>query len=169
MSDEEIKNKLVSEAKRIEEDALYSFKGHHNAAESWKYVHYWIGIPTAVIAALGSASAFSEENIIAGILGIIVTSLTALSTFLDPSGKQNTHKASGAAFGVLKNQSRLFYEIEICIESDINKLQKILKALATKRDELNSSSPTIPRNAYLKSKKDIESGSNNYKADMESK
>jgi len=166
---EEIIEKLVSEAKRIEEDALYSFKGHNNAAESWKYVHYWIGLPTAVLAALGSASAFGEENLIAGILGIIVTSLIALSTFLDPSGKRNTHKASGSAFGILKNQARLFYEIEISIENDINKLHKILKALALKRDELNSTSPTIPRKAYLKSKNDIESGSNDYKVDKESK
>ena len=168
MSDE-IKNKLISEAKRIEEDALYSFKGHHNAAESWKYVHYWVGIPTAILAALGSASAFSEENIIAGVLGIIVASLTALSTFLDPSGKQNNHKASGDAFGVLKNQARLFYEIEISIGSDAHKLQEILKSLALKRDELNSTSPTIPRKAYMKAKKDIESGSNFYQIDMESK
>lgn len=163
----EIVKKLTSEAKRIEEDALYSFKGHHNTAESWKNVHYWIGIPTVILAAAGSASAFNEENIIAGVLGIIVASLTALSTFLDPSGKQNTHKASGSAFGVLKNQARLFYEIEVTIENDASKLQKMLKILSIKRDELNSTSPTIPRRAYLKAKKDIESGSNTYKIDMD--
>jgi len=168
MSDR-IKNKLILEAKRIEEDALYSFKGHHNAAESWKCVHYWVGIPTAIIAAVGSVSAFSEESLIAGILGIIVASLTALSTFLDPSGKQNNHKASGVEFGVLKNQARLFYEIDTSIENDINKLQKILKSLVLKRDELNSISPTIPRKAYLKAKKDIELGSNIYQVDMEAK
>lgn len=166
---EQLIQKLILEAKRIEEDSLYSFKGHHNAAESWKYVHYWLGIPTAVLAALGSASAFNEENIIAGVLGIVVASLTALSTFLDPGGKQNTHKSSGSAYGVLKNQARLFYEVETNIETDVKKLQTMLKALVLKRDDLNTTSPTIPKKSYLKAKKDIEAGSNDYKIDKDMK
>ncbi len=166
MSDE-IKNRLILEAKRIEEDALYSSKGHYNAGESWKYVHYWIGIPTVILAALASASAFGKESLIAGVIGIIVTSLTALSTFLDPSGKQNTHKAAGAAFGTLKNQARLFYELDVNLENDLAKLRESLNALALKRDDLNTTCPSIPEKAYLKARNEIEKGNAMYKVDKE--
>ncbi len=95
-----VTSKLIEEAKRIEEDALYSSKGHYNCAENWKSVHYWIGIPAAVLAGVASVSAFSDNTVIAGYISVLVAILTALSTFLDPNARQNSHKASGAAFGV---------------------------------------------------------------------
>jgi len=160
---------LIQEAKRLEEDALYSFKGHHNAAEFWKNVHYWIGIPTALLAASGSLSAFYNENIIAGVLAASATFLTILSMLLEPGEKQNAHKAAGASFGALKNQARLFYEVEINLEKDKGKLLNSIKILTAKRDDLNTTSLNIPKKAYLKAKKDIESGSNDYQIDKAKK
>ena len=161
----DITTKLIQEAKRLEEDALYSFKGHHNAAESWKDIHYWIGIPTVLLAASGSLSAFNNQNIVAGVLAALATFLTILSIFLDPSEKQNSHKVAGASFGALKNQARFFYEVEINLEKDNKKLLNSIKTLTTKRDDLNTISPNIPEKSYLKAKKDIEAGSNEYLID----
>ena len=42
---ESIKEKVIIEAKRIEEDSLYSAKGHFFAASWWNKFHIWIGIP----------------------------------------------------------------------------------------------------------------------------
>lgn len=162
-----VRNKLIEEAKRIEEDALYSSKGHYNCADNWKSVHYWIGIPAAVLAGVASVSAFSDNTVIAGYISVLVAILTALSTFLDPNARQNSHKASGAAFGALKNQSRCFYEIDVYLEQDEKKLKKQLDTLFLRRDELNSTSLPISVKAYKKAKKDIESGSNNYKVDID--
>ncbi|PSV15945.1 SLATT domain-containing protein [Photobacterium kishitanii] len=159
-------NKFIEEAKRIEEDALYSSKGHYNCADNWKSVHYWIGIPAAVLAGVASVSAFSDNTIVAGYISVLVAILTALSTFLDPNARQNSHKASGAAFGALKNQSRCFYEIDVHLEQDEKKLKKHLDILFHRRDELNSTSFSISAKAYKKAKKDIESGSNNYRVDI---
>ncbi len=157
--------KLVEEAKRIEEDALYSSKGHYNCADNWKSVHYWIGIPAAILAGVASVSAFSENTAAAGYISVLVAILSALSTFLDPNARQNSHKSSGAAFGTLKNQARRFYEIEVYLEHDEKKLKKQLDALFLRRDELNTTSFSISARAYRKAKTDIESGSNNYKVD----
>jgi len=165
--DSELTLKLVAEAKRIEEDAIYSSKGHYNAGNSWKGLHLWIGIPTAILSALASASAFGEENTAAGILSILVTSLIALATFLDPSGKQSAHRASAAAYGTLKNDARIFYEIDVFIEKDITKLVQSLKQLAKQRDKLNSTSFNIPRRAYELARTDIKEGTNTYKIDKE--
>jgi hypothetical protein len=39
---------IKKEAERIEEDALHSAKGHLNASQMWKFVHYILGIPMII-------------------------------------------------------------------------------------------------------------------------
>ena len=77
----EAKEKIVKEAKRIEEDSLYSSKGHFYAAQFWTNLHLWIGIPTSIMAAIAGASALSQfdnHQIVAGILAILVAALSAV-------------------------------------------------------------------------------------------
>ncbi len=162
---EELIQKLADEARRIEEDSIFSSKGHYNSGESWKRVHYYIGVPTVILAAIASASAFNDEGLLAGVIGILVAVLTALSTFLDPSGKKNEHYAAGAAFGSLKNQARMFYEIDVLKNVEISELDEKLLLLAKRRDDLNSGSPLVSRQSYLKAKSDIEGGTNTYAVD----
>ncbi|MBE9594724.1 MAG: SLATT domain-containing protein, partial [Proteobacteria bacterium] len=81
---ESIKENIIKEAKRVEEDSMYSAKGHFVVANFWMKFHLWIGVPTAILAAIAGASALSQfdnHNIIAGILAIVVTALTAVTTF----------------------------------------------------------------------------------------
>ncbi len=80
-------NKITDEAKRIEEDSLHSSKGHFYAAQFWSKFHYSIGVPTVIMSAIAGASALSQfdnHNVIAGVLAIIVATLTALNTFMNP-------------------------------------------------------------------------------------
>ena len=50
---------VIKEAKRIEESALCTAKGHFAAAQFWANFHLWVGIPTAILATIASASAFN--------------------------------------------------------------------------------------------------------------
>ena len=93
-----IKENLIKEARRIEEDSLYSAKGHFVAANFWTNFHLWIGVPTAILAAIAGASAlshFGNHHVLAGILAIIVTALTAVTTFLNPNEKASSHRNAG--------------------------------------------------------------------------
>ena len=90
--------KIIEEAKRIENDASYSAKGHYEAAGYWTRFHLMIGIPTVVLSAIAGASAlaqFDNHSIIAGFLAIIVAALTAVATFLNPNEKANSHQNVG--------------------------------------------------------------------------
>ncbi|MGB9898429.1 SLATT domain-containing protein [Thermanaerothrix sp.] len=163
-----IKEKLIKEARRIEEDSLYSAKGHFAAANFWTNFHFWVGVPTAILAAIASASAlsrFDNHNIIAGVLAIIVTALTAVTTFLNPNEKVNSHLNAGNKYNLLRNKARKFCEIDCCVVDSIQELSKRLNELAEQRDELNIKSPQIPRCAYKKAKKGIEEGEADYKVD----
>jgi hypothetical protein len=106
---EPIRIKNVEEAKRIENDALYSAKGHYEAAKYWTRFHLTIGISTAILSAIAGASAlaqFDNHNIIAGFLAIIVAALTAVATFLNPNEKANAHQNVGNKYNALRNKVR---------------------------------------------------------------
>ncbi len=60
MTVEPTRLKIIEEAKRIEHDALYSAKGHYEAAERWTRFHLTIGIPTAILSAIAGAAALAQ-------------------------------------------------------------------------------------------------------------
>src|SRR5438876_10282230 len=89
---------IVREAKRVEEDSLFSAKRHFEAAREWNAYHLTIGIPLTVLAAIGSGSALSKHAFLTGTLAAIVTAGTALLTFLKPSERATQHTVAGNAY-----------------------------------------------------------------------
>lgn len=166
MSDD-IKEKIIKEAKKIEVDSLYSSKGQYEAASFWSKVHLYIGIPAAILAAIAGASALSQfdySNIIAGILAIVVAALTAVTTFLNPNEKANSHHNAGINYNSLKTRTRIFHEIDCNCDLSIKDLTEELQELVKERDTLNQESPQISRRAYERAKKGIQAGEANYKS-----
>ncbi len=162
---ESTKDKIVKEAKRIEEDCIYSAKGHYYFGQFWSTLHLWIGVPTAILAAIAGASALDNQNVLAGILAIIVSALTAVTTFLNPSEKGNIHRDAGNAYNSLKNRTRILREINVGLVADEKELSVDLNTLSTERNELNSKSPLILQWAFRKARKGIEEGEATYLVD----
>jgi len=162
-----LKDKLIVEAQRIEEDAEHSAKGHFNAADRWAGYHLWIGLPSAVIAAIAGGSAFNDMPILAGSLAMVSTALMTTLTFLKPSEHAENHKAVAGQYLSLRNQTRLFRELELIETSDISEAKNRLFALANIRDELNQASPGIARQDYERAKADIDEGRSKYRTDKE--
>lgn len=159
-----IKRELWLESARVEEDCEYSYKSHFEAAGLWTRVHYWIGIPSAVLAAIAGISAFDERTIVAGILAILVSALGSLATFLNPSGKATEHTNSGNSYLLIRNRARIFRNIEL--ESvELDEARQKLLLLAEKKDELNTTSPQIPEWAFKKAKSNIQEGQTKYRVD----
>lgn len=157
--------KLVEECHRIEEDAEHSSKGHFNAGDRWGRYHLYIGMPAALIAAIAGAAAFKDCPELAGSLALLSTALTTVLTFLKPSERAEMHKTSGGYYLTLRNQTRIFREIELAngLEAMVAKARFL--ELAGTRDELNATSPGISRCDYEKAKKDIDEGRSQYQAD----
>ncbi|MCK4905755.1 SLATT domain-containing protein [bacterium] len=159
---------VIKEAKRIEESALCTAKGHFAAAQFWANFHLWVGIPTAILATIASASAlgqFDNHNIIAGILSIIVVALTALATFLNPNEKANVHLNSGNNYDAFQSRARIFWTIDCWEEESEQVLTSRLKDLSEQRDKLNRGSPQVPAWAYIIARKGIKEGEADYKVD----
>ena len=156
--------KIVAEAKRIEEDALYSSRGHFEASRRWSMVHLWIGIPTSILAAIASVSAFNDHKLTAGITAGLVATFSAVSTFLNPNERVHSHQAAGSQYSALRNQARAFREITVHTLNSGEAAERV-RELGTLRDDLNSNSPPIPRWAFESAHRNIESGEAAYRVD----
>lgn len=161
--------KIINEAKRIEEDSLYSAKAHFSAGHLWGVVNFWLGTISAVLSAMAGASALSQffyHNIIAGVLSIIVAGLAAIITFINPDKRSIIYKGAGNKYKALQNNARIFYEIEVTTNgTDDKRNLDDLKKLNDERNNLNMESPQIPEWAFKKAKKGIEKGEAEYKVD----
>lgn len=161
------KEKIINEAKRIEEDSLYSSKGHFYAGQCWVNVNLYLGGATAIISAIAGASAlaqFDYHNIVAGGLSIIVAGLTAVIIFINPDEKAFIHRKAGNRYNALRNDTRIFYDIELSGVDDKIAIED-LKKLNDRRSKLNSESHQIPKWAFKKARKGIEEGEAKYKVD----
>lgn len=170
---EPLKDSLIREARRVEEDGLYSSKGHYAAADSWRSVHLFIGVPSAVLTTLAGIVVVGGPAEIAGISADLVLGLvtiaggvsTAVLTFLGPEKRSTAHQTAADRYNALKARSRRFREIEVNRASTDDELSNRLEALVKERDDLNQSSPLIPTRAYKKGKKGIAEGQATYGAD----
>ncbi len=164
-----IKEKIITETKRIEEDVIHSAKGHFNAAADLKRLHLWLGIPATIIASLSGASTladFSHHLIVTSILSLITAALAALITFMNPNERASAHLKGGNEYNALKNKLRIFREIE-CEVGEEEEIKNKLLILSDKRDQLNSELPQVPLKAFRKARKGIEEGEATYKVDAQ--
>lgn len=156
----------IQESHRIEEDSIYSAKGHYNAAAIWRWVHLWIGIPNTILAAVAGVSAFANYPVFAGFLTVVVAALSAIATFLNPSERESIHKKCAGEYHALRNQSRIFRNITTKrLSNSIDDLNAAFECLIAKRDDLNATSPQIPKRAFHKARQGIEEGEATYKED----
>lgn len=164
MPEEHLVRAIIAETHRIEEDSLHSMKGHFNAGAVWARVHLVLGIPSVILAAWAGLEAFANNPAWTATLALLSASLTATITFLHPQQTADNHKNAGREYNRLKNETRLFREVEM-LSSEAAELHSRLVELATRRDELNSISHDIPRWAYEKAKRDIDGGRATYRID----
>ena len=165
-----LKEKIIEEAKKIEEDCTYSSKTQFEAADSWRKIHLWLGIPATIAAAIAGAAALSQfdnHNIIAGVLAIIVAALSAVATFLNPNEKATCHYNAGNKYNSVKRRVRIFREVDCAGNNSIEDLNKKLDEFGKEKDDLSLASPLTGRKSYEKAKKGIESGEADYKVDKE--
>ena len=160
----ELKQNLCNELQRIEEDSLYSMKGHYNASARWRWWYNILGIINVVCSVIAGITAFSEIEIAIKIAAIATAVITALTTFLECSKKAENHRASGNSFLKIKNKARYLREIGFSQISDVEFEQRVSEILEQK-DELNSVSLPIPDFAYEKAQKKKKKGYADYNVD----
>ena len=128
---------LRREAERIEEDATFSGKSHFNAEDTWLHRNYWLGGTATALGAVAGATLIESQPEWAAALTLLASLLTGLLTVLKPSERAALHHSAGEQYLALRNDARLFREVELLQTDRPDELVERLKALAARRDELN--------------------------------
>lgn len=158
---------LRREAERLEEDTTYSSKGHFNAEDTWVRRNYWLGVPATILGAVAGATLIKSQPELATAFTLLASLLTGLMTFLKPNERAALHRAAAGQFLALRNEARIFREIELLQSDRLDELSERLKTLSSARNELNLKSPSIPRRAFVAARKGIEEGEATHKVDYE--
>ena len=159
---------IIIEAKKIEENCLVTSRSHFKAAYVWQRLHFIIGVPTTILAAFSGALAFAtfqHQSIYSVILGIFITILTAISTFLAPKDCSSKHLIAGNNYDSLQGKVRIFWTIDCRIEDSIPVLAEKIKNFADQRDSLNKDCDQPPKWAYKMAKKGFAEGETDYLVD----
>lgn len=162
---------LNDEAKRLIVDSTYTGRGHQAAGGRWAVYNNWLGLPTAVASALlaggagVSAVTESRPGLTAG-LAFGAAILSAAHGFLRPAERAEEHSLKGNRFIALRNEARLFREIELRSNPDKDDLTTRLTELRKRYADLNETPPLhIPRRDYETAKRGIEAGESSYEND----
>jgi hypothetical protein len=137
---QEIKQRIKEEAQEIEQDCTLLCTDHYYAAGRWDRVNLFLGIPATVLAGITSVAALSDiagknKDIVTGLLAIVVAALSALTTFLNPSEKANSHKSASSNYEALRVKANLLKDIDLsadyaALEDSTKEIIKQLKDLA---------------------------------------
>ena len=150
--------KIKAEIARLEEDCIHSGKSHFNAADRWGQYNNWLGVPSVILSALAGTAFFKDYGLAAGLMSSVVAVLTALMTFLKPSEKAAEHKGAGDQYLTLRNDARVFREIEIDHSCDVQAAIAALAGYTKRRNELNQASPQFSDADRRKARAGIEAG-----------
>jgi len=151
-----MKQNILNEAKRIEEDSLNAVLEHYSVANRYDRIHWYIGVPAMVLAIIAgsmSLSPFENFHMIGGIVAIIAAGFASAMLFIHPNEQANFHRYAGNRFNALRNSVRFFYEVEAeSLTSDVELTHRIGE-LPAMRDELNLVSPATPYQTLRQAKK----------------
>jgi hypothetical protein len=158
---------IRTELERIEEDCIHSGKSHFNAHERWGRYHYWLGIPAVVLSSVAGLAFFKDYPEIGGALSAIVAVLTALSTFLKPYERADSHKGAGDQYLSLRNDARVFREIKLTYACDAQSAIDGLAEFTKRRNELNQASPQFANRDFRKARDGINAGEATHAVDKQ--
>jgi hypothetical protein len=156
---------LVREARRLEEDVLYSEKAHFAMATVWARLHYALGVPSAILAAAAGVSALKHFPEIAAAMAIGAAILTTLMTFLDPEKARSEHHAAGIRYSVLRGKLRRLYEIDLKTTTSPLDYRTILETLAEEKARIMQSARHTGGLAYTLGIKSIGKRQHAYEVD----
>jgi hypothetical protein len=163
-----MRDAILKEASRVEEDALYSSKAHYNASGRWSRVHFWMGLAAALLSAIAGVSALKQHPELGGVLALLVAVLSGIATFINAERRSSAHHVAAASYQELRNQARIFREVTAEGTSEEVALARGLRQLTDRRDGLNRGSPQIPTWAFKKARAGIEGGEASYAVDRPS-
>ena len=151
-----LRSQIVSETKHIERDCRVAATSHFAAATFWTTVYYVLGIPATIVAGVAGLTALADHALVAAVLAIVATGLTATTTFLNAGEKAHSHGRKRFQYEELKNDVRVFREVTMKLIDDDDEMHRELMQLCKLRNRLNRDSPQVRQRAVRKVARELE-------------
>lgn len=122
--------------------------GHYRAALRYSKFHFWLGIPTVLLATVVGTSVFAtlqekpevSWQIAVGLMSIAAALFSALQSFLNYGEKTEKHRTAGARYNAVGRE----LEQLLAQNDDWSKLTNIRQRI----DKLSEESPHIPESVH---------------------
>ena len=121
-----------------------------SVSEHWHRLHYCIGIPATVIAALAGAAALSQlaGPILAGALGLTAAVLTGLLSFLNPSERASRASDAVRSYVELEGDAAYFSNLHLYTKPDLDAALSVIEELRSRKQRVNDRADVPPRRAW---------------------
>jgi hypothetical protein len=104
----------------LAEDLLRRATAHDSSVQFFSRINVMIGLPTAVLAGIAGVSAFTENEVAAGSIAMLVAALSAASTFLNPAESYRQHEDRARKCRTIARQSlNLYYSLTLDSHWDV--------------------------------------------------
>ena len=150
---------IVEELKRQEEDATYASQSQFEMSKFWRWWHWLLGIPTAVLAAIAGFTGLASVagRVPAAILALIAAVLGGILTTVEPNKRLKQCQAAGAAYNEVRVTARQTRRVELpslSIEEALTQLHDLTE------QKLQVDRIAEPPNSYAfwRARKNIERG-----------
>ena len=151
--DKSIKSLLSEWATRT----LVALEAHYNAARYFGKLHYWIGIPAVIFAAIVGTSVFATLKkdvdiyikITVASFSIIAAILSALQTFLKYNERSEKHRLIGARYADIKREIEQLLTIA---EDHLNENKKEINSIRVEIKHISEDAPSLPARFYKAAK-----------------
>ena len=130
---------------------------HHDAAQYYANLHYWLGIPAAILSTIVGTTVFatlqkpSDTNylkiipIVVGGISVLSAIFAGLQTFLRLAERAEQHRAAGAEYSSVR---RLLDEIRHLPAASRGPCKDFLDEIRSRLDQLAKNSPNVPNRVW---------------------
>lgn len=154
------------ETSRLLEDALYTYKGHYDAAAYWQRWHFRLGIPATALGVLAGVAVTQRTSWTPAVLAFASAGLTAGLTIVNPAQRAQRSRAAADAWHAQHDRLRRWTELDLPTLS-VFEARKGLEEFAKEKQRLNSSAPAIPSAAQRRARRGIEVGEAQHLVDVQ--
>ena len=157
----DVRQPVEDELNRLEEDILYTEKGHFAASSEHGRVHLILGLLATITSAIAATTIIGKSDPwIPGILALIAAVASAVLTFVKPDERAAQHLQSGRALGALRVRIRQTRAIELPADNAVDAAtwKATIEDLTTQKADIDSAAPPVSDRIFKKAQQKIRQG-----------
>jgi hypothetical protein len=164
--DNEQREALEKELRRIEEAVTYSAQSQFEQAKIWRGTNLFVGGPAAVLAAVSGATglASATNRTFAAVTALVAAGLGAIVTTLNAAHRADAAHVAANAYLSLQTDARQMRKLDLP-GLDFTTARARVAELTTRQQDVNTTSDIPARVAYALGKRNVTKNRQTYEVD----